>query len=81
MPVLRQEFRNVKDISPKLIECEELRWHLPETNQEVIFTLDGRHFGFATDVGALSGIWQPTADLCFRPIGLTWKQAADLAYE
>lgn len=47
----------------------------------MVNTLDGKHFGFITDVGPLSGIWRSTEGLVFRPIGLTWKQAADVAFK
>lgn len=79
--VNRTPFRKVAEIIRKLIECEDLRWQLPDSAQEVVFTLDGKHFGFITDVGPLSGIWQSTEGLVFRPIGLTWKQAADVAFK
>jgi hypothetical protein len=61
------------------LASDRLKWQKPESDQVIVFTTNGRHFGYEYDVGATSGLWHTVRqELAFRPIGLSWATAEEL---
>ena len=74
----RTPFRPLNEIPARLLASDQLKWQQPESDQVIIFTTNGKHFGYEH-----SGVWFPASGgsrnrLVFRPIGLSWEAAADL---
>jgi hypothetical protein len=74
----RTPFRPLNEISARLLASDQLKWQKPESDQVIIFTTNGKHFGYEHDVGATSGWHAVRQELVFRPIGLSWAAAEEL---
>lgn len=75
----RTPFRPVGEIPARLLASDKLKWHMPDSDRVVHFTIDGKHFGYEHDVGASSGLWRPVVPgHVFRPVGMTWEAAEAL---
>ena len=75
----RTPFRPLNEIPARLLASDQLKWQKPESDQVIIFTTNGKHFGYEPDVGATSGLWHAVRqELVFRPIGLSWAAAEEL---